>query len=133
MIFSEGELEYLEAQRLGRLATQQASGTLQVNPVGFYYNPQHATIDIGGRDMANTQKFRNVSHNHRVAFVVDDIASVDPWRVRCIEIRGYAEAIADPTDSAVPFPSAIIRIHPQRIISFGMKQSLGRRTVHNDR
>lgn len=27
----------------------------------------------------------------RVAFVVDDIASVEPWRVRCVEIRGHAE------------------------------------------
>jgi hypothetical protein len=32
--------------------------------------------------------------------VVDDLASVKPWRPRFLEIRGHAEAIAEPTDSA---------------------------------
>jgi pyridoxamine 5'-phosphate oxidase family protein len=39
MIFTEVELEYLAGQRLGRLATSQPDGTLQVSPVGFRYNP----------------------------------------------------------------------------------------------
>lgn len=111
---------YLDSQRLGRLATLQANGTLQNNPVGFYYNAARQTIDIGGRDMANSQKFKNVTRKPTVAFVVDDIASTNPWRVRCLEIRGQAEAILNPPDSAVPFPSAIIRVHPNRIISFGI-------------
>jgi pyridoxamine 5'-phosphate oxidase family protein len=131
-IFTEGELVYLAAQRLGRLATIQAGGTLQNSPVGFYYNAALETIDIGGRDMANSQKFKNVAHNPTVAFVVDDIASIDPWRVRCLELRGQAEVIVGPTDSAVPFPSAIIRVHPKRIISFGidpLATSRGKRNV----
>jgi pyridoxamine 5'-phosphate oxidase family protein len=131
-IFTDGELAYLDAQRLGRLATVQPDGTLQNNPVGFYYNAALATIDIGGRDMANSQKFKNVARGSVVAFVVDDIASIDPWQVRCLEIRGRAEAIVDPTDSAVPFPSAIIRVHPSRIISFGIDPpatSRGKRNV----
>jgi pyridoxamine 5'-phosphate oxidase family protein len=120
MSFSSAELAYLATQRLGRLATMQPSGTLQVNPVGFRYNPETGTIDIGGFNMAASRKFRNVAANGRVAFVVDDIASVDPWRVRCLEIRGHAEAIAAPADSAAPVDGAIIRVHPDRIISFGM-------------
>ncbi len=98
----------------------QPDGTLQVNPVGFRYNRESGTIDIGGFNMASSRKFRNVADNGRVAFVVDDIASVDPWRVRCLEVRGRAEAIAAPADSAAPVDGAIIRIHPRRIISFGM-------------
>ena len=47
MIFTDVELEYLASQRLGRLATAQPDGTLQVSPVGFAYNPDTATIDIG--------------------------------------------------------------------------------------
>ena len=131
-IFTDGELGYLDSQRLGRLATLQANGAVQNNPVGFYYNGARQTIDIGGRDMANSQKFKNVARKPTVAFVVDDIASTDPWRVRCLEIRGRAEAIVKPTDSAVPFPSAIIRVHPNRIISFGIdppQSSRGRRDV----
>ena len=41
--------------------------------------------------MSKSQKFRNVARNPKVAFVVDDITSRDPWRVRCLEIRGTAE------------------------------------------
>jgi pyridoxamine 5'-phosphate oxidase family protein len=120
MPFSNAELAYLATQRLGRLATMQPGGTLQVSPVGFRYNPETGTIDIGGFNMAASRKFRNVADNGRVAFVVDDIASVDPWRVRCLEIRGHAEAIAAPSDSMAPVDGAIIRVHPDRVISFGL-------------
>jgi pyridoxamine 5'-phosphate oxidase family protein len=124
-MFSEAELDYLASQRLGRLATSQPDGTLQVSPVGFRYNSQTDTIDIAGRNMSASRKFRNVAGNGRVAFVVDDIASVQPWRVRCVEIRGRGEAIAEPTDSGygegtLGFDGAIIRIRPERVISFGI-------------
>jgi pyridoxamine 5'-phosphate oxidase family protein len=113
MSFTQDELGYLATQRLGRLATVQPDGTLQVNPVGFRYNAELDVIDIGGYNMAASRKYRNVADNGKVAFVVDDIASVDPWRVRCLEIRGVGEAI-DADDGA------IIRVHPRRILSFGM-------------
>ena len=121
MSFTQTELAYLASQRLGRLATMQPDGTLQVSPVGFRYNPGTGTIDIGGFNMAASRKFRNVAANGRAAFVVDDVPSVDPWRVRCVEIRGHAEAIAAPADSTAPVQGPIIRIHPRRIISFGIE------------
>ncbi|MEU4620201.1 PPOX class F420-dependent oxidoreductase [Actinoplanes sp. NPDC023801] len=114
MTFTELEIEYLAGQRLGRLATVQPDGTLQVSPVGFRYNPETLTIDISGYDMARSRKFRNVAANGRVAFVVDDLPSTDPWRVRCLEIRGMGEAIG----GAAP----IIRIHPRRVIAFGLDE-----------
>ncbi|SFA73199.1 pyridoxamine 5'-phosphate oxidase family protein [Amycolatopsis marina] len=120
MTFTKEEIDYLKSQRLGRLATAQPDGTLQVSPVGFGLNEETGTIDIGGYNMAASRKFRNVADNGRVAFVVDDLASVDPWRVRCLEIRGYAEAIEQPTDSSGNFRGPVIRIHPQRVISFGI-------------
>ncbi len=120
MAFTQDELDYLSSQRLGRLATVQPDGTLQVSPVGFHYNAKTATIDVGGFNMARSRKYRNVADNGRVAFVVDDLPSIDPWRVRCLEIRGRAEAIDAPADSATTTDGAIIRIHPQRIISFGI-------------
>ncbi|WP_079314409.1 PPOX class F420-dependent oxidoreductase [Microbispora sp. GKU 823] len=120
MIFTEREIEYLDGQRIGRLATLHPNGTLQVSPVGFRYNRELGTIDIGGRDMAASRKFRNVLANGKVAFVVDDVPSVDPWQVRCLEIRGRGEALAEPTDSNAPLAGPIIRVHPQRIISFGV-------------
>lgn len=114
-VFTASELAYLAGQRLGRLATVQDSGVLQVSPVGFRYNAETATIDIGGMNLAKSQKFRNIARNGRAAFVVDDLASVQPWRVRCVEIRGEAEAIDDGD-------TVLIRLHPKRIISFGIDE-----------
>lgn len=48
MSFTDTEVDYLSTQPLGRLATTQPDGTLQVSPVGFRYNYQTATIDIAG-------------------------------------------------------------------------------------
>jgi pyridoxamine 5'-phosphate oxidase family protein len=120
MTFSESELAYLRSQRLGRLATEHPNGTLQVSPVGFRLDELNGTIDIAGFFMSTSQKYRNVAHNAKVAFVVDDVPSVDPWRVRCLEIRGTAEVIA-PTHPARPGDDdALIRIHPSRVLSFGL-------------
>ncbi|MBE7161005.1 MAG: PPOX class F420-dependent oxidoreductase [Williamsia herbipolensis] len=113
MTFTASELAYLRSQRLGRMATVQPSGTLQVSPVGFRVEDDD-TIVIVGYDLETSQKFRNIRDNGRVAFVVDDIASVTPWRVRCVEIRGTADAI----DGTPP----VIRIHPRRVISFGIDE-----------
>ncbi len=128
MIFSAAELAYLGEQQLGRLATVQADGTPQVNPVGFSVDPETGAIDVGGFSMSRSQKYRNVAANGLVAFVVDDIPSTNPWRVRCLEIRGVAEAIADPKNGDDGEPvggdgyedGAIIRITPRRILSFGI-------------
>jgi len=112
-------IAYLESQRLGRLATVDRTGAPQNNPVGFRYNPELGTIDIGGRNMGASRKYRNLAANPRVAFVVDDLASVQPWRVRCVEIRGRAEGLTD-ADFGPGYSGEIIRIYPERIIAFGL-------------
>ena len=122
MTFTRIELDYLAGQMLGRLATRRPDGTLQNSPVGFRYHEATGTIDIGGFNMAASRKFRNVADNGEVAFVVDDVPSVSPWRVRCLEIRGRAEALAEPADSGYGTADPIIRIHPRRILSFGLDQ-----------
>jgi pyridoxamine 5'-phosphate oxidase family protein len=124
--FTEAEIAYMASQTLGRLATVQRNGTLQNSPVGFTYNADLDTVDIPGHDMLGSQKYRNVGANGRVAFVVDDIASRQPWRVRCLEIRGMAEAVPPSDDVAADprgFDGAVIRITPRRIISFGLTDS----------
>src|SRR5262245_58505422 len=92
-VFTEAELAYLGAQRLGRLATLTPDGTLQNNPVGFSVDERTGAVDIGGWRMGASRKFQNILKHEQVAFVVDDLASVQPWRVRGIEIRGRAEAV----------------------------------------
>ena len=119
--FSPEVIAYLRSQRLGRLATVDPGGAPQNNPVGFRYNPGAGTIDIGGRAMGASRKFRNLAGNSRVAFVVDDLASVQPWHVRCVEIRGHAEALRD-QDYGAGFSGEVIRVYPERVISFGLDQ-----------
>ncbi|PQE00848.1 PPOX class F420-dependent oxidoreductase [Mycobacterium sp. EPG1] len=113
MTFTAFEIDYLNQADLGRLATIQPDGTPQNSPVGFAYNAELGTIDIAGYEMAKSRKYRNVATNDRVAFVVDDVTSRDPWRVRCLEIRGTAV-------QAESGGAPIIRVIPRRVISFGI-------------
>ena len=57
--------------------------------------------------------------NPHVAFVVDDIVSVSPWQVRCLEVRGTAEALTDQPPLRAGMTGDLIRIHPERILGFG--------------
>jgi len=123
MSFKSHEIDFLRQADLGRLATIQPDGTPQNSPVGFTYNESLGTIDIGGYRMSKSRKYRNIAHNNKVALVVDDITSRDPWRVRCLEIRGTAEqAEAPPSRGAAgdELDTAIIRVTPRLIISFGI-------------
>jgi pyridoxamine 5'-phosphate oxidase family protein len=105
--FSEAELAYLRGdRRLGRVATVGKDGAPHVVPVGWTYNAEHDSIDVGGHDFARTKKFRDVVRSGRAAIVIDDLASTDPWRPRAVEVRGRAEAIHE--------PRPLIRIHPDR-------------------
>ncbi|WP_319430029.1 PPOX class F420-dependent oxidoreductase [Mycobacterium sp. RTGN5] len=118
MSFKPHEIDYLKSADLGRLATIQPDGTLQNSPVGFTYNEALGTIDVVGYNMSKSRKFRNLATNNTVAFVVDDIASRSPWRVRCLEVRGTAEQAEAANGDGMD--AAIIRITPKRIISFGI-------------
>src|ERR671929_941827 len=121
-VFTEVERGYLHGERkLARLATVGADGAPHVVPVGWTHNRELDTIDVGGRDLARTKKFHDVARTGRAAIVIDDLASVTPWRPRGIEIRGRGEAIA--------LPTPLIRIHPQRIVSWGLGAGRSARTV----
>ena len=121
-MFTDAELAYLGGGRqLGRLATIGADGTPHVVPVGWIYNAATETIDIGGYELEESKKFRDVTRTGRAAIVIDDLESVDPWRPRGIEVRGQAEAIS--------LPTPLIRIHPERIVSWGLGPSRSARTV----
>src|SRR5258708_15137515 len=96
MTFKSPELDFLRQADLGRLATVQPDGTPQNSPVGFAYNEALGTIDIAGYRMSKSQKFRNIARDDKVAFVVDDITSRDPWRGRRLGNRGAARHAATP-------------------------------------
>jgi len=121
-VFTEVELRYLTGgQQLGRIATVGADGTPHVVPVGWIYNAATDTLDVGGYELERSKKFRDVARVGRAAIVIDDLESADPWRPRGIEVRGRAEAIA--------LPTPLIRIRPERIVSWGLAQGRSARTV----
>jgi pyridoxamine 5'-phosphate oxidase family protein len=127
--FTPEELAYLRGQALGRLATVDPSGAPQNNPVGFIVDEDTGQILIGGLALGTTRKFRNVQRNEHVSLVVDDLASVDPWVVRGIEVRGTAEALED-VDPPMPYMSReLIRITPDWVGSWGITPDRSGMTV----
>lgn len=110
--FTAGQLAYLQGERrLGRIATVSSDGTPHVVPVGWTFNSDRDTIDVGGHNFAATKKYRDVSQSGRAAIVIDDV--IPPWQPRGVEVRGRAVAVA----GAQP----LIRIHLDHIVSWGIE------------
>jgi pyridoxamine 5'-phosphate oxidase family protein len=120
MILTDSELAYLGSQDLARLATVAPDGAPQNNPVGFHYNAELGVIDIYGFNMGASRKYRNIQGNPNVALVIDDRVGAGAAGVRCLEIRGTAEAISAQTPPQPHLSAEIIRIHPRRIISWNI-------------
>ncbi|MEV6278659.1 PPOX class F420-dependent oxidoreductase [Nocardia sp. NPDC051832] len=119
MSFTTNEQQFLATAGIGRLATVSPDGVVQNNPTSYRVNAD-GTIDIGGMRMRASRKYRNVESGSRVSFVIDEQVSLDPYVIRGIEVRGTAEAL---DDLEPPFPHqerAIIRIRPERVISWGI-------------
>ena len=120
--FTPAELAYLQGERRpARLATVGPDGTPHITPVGMWsLDPDRGVVEVTGHDFAATKKFRDVARTGRATLLVDDVQP--PFKPRGVEIRGRAEAVTDPKPA--------IRIHPERIIGWGLEDAdagLGRR------
>jgi len=111
--FSEAEAGYLAENFIGRVATVSSAGQPHVVPVGYQFDG--STIAFGGWNLVRSLKYRNLMSNDRVAFVVDDIVSTKPWKVRGVEIRGRAEPVTSKDGVSV------VRIIPLNIRSWGLE------------
>ena len=121
--FTESEIVYLNSQILGRIATVDAGGGPRVVPTGFRYNADTGTIDLGGLDLARTRRFEDVRGNPLVAFVIDDLASTNPWRARSVRVRGTAEVFETGGEHIRPgLGAAWMRITPTAISSSGVDE-----------
>lgn len=130
-VFTNNELDYLQKQRLGRLATVDAEGNPHVVPVGFRYNAEADTIDIGGHNVTQTKKWRDGKRHPRVAFVVDDV--LPPWQARSIVIEADAELLDSGGEQfGHGLAPEIMRLHPVKIIAWGIDaEKKESRTVRN--
>jgi pyridoxamine 5'-phosphate oxidase family protein len=135
MSFSEEEVAYLRSQRLARLATVAPGGQPDVVPVGFEFDGTH--VYVGGLNPARTRKFRNVqAGNTRVALVIDDLVSTNPWSPRYLRIYGTA-ALVERRGQFGPGP--YMEITPAISWSFNLggrsfthdREVVPRRTVHH--
>ncbi|HEY2508686.1 MAG TPA: PPOX class F420-dependent oxidoreductase [Streptosporangiaceae bacterium] len=120
--FTDKEIEYLRGQRLGRMATSSNSAP-HIVPVGFRLDATAQTIQIGGHGLSKSKKWRDLQANPKIAFSVDDLASVDPWTPRGIEIRGTAQLHDDGGAQVFGdgWDSVWFAVIPRRIISWGIE------------
>lgn len=117
-LFTDAELAYLGAEKgkrpLARLATVGPDGTPHVAPVGMWsLADDDRVMEVTGWGFEKSKKFRDVARTGRAAIVIDDFdPDATSWQPRGIEIRGRAEAVTEPQPA--------IRIHPERIIGWGL-------------
>ncbi|HME19130.1 MAG TPA: PPOX class F420-dependent oxidoreductase [Nitrososphaerales archaeon] len=112
--FSDEEAEYLAENVLGRLATVSQGGQPHVVPVAFRFDGTE--ISFGGWNLRRSLKFRNLAANSKVAFVVDDVVSTRPWKVRGVEVRGVARPFE------VQGGAPMVRIRPEVVRSWGLEE-----------
>ena len=113
-VFTDAELEYLNGQHLGRLATSSPTGEPEVSPVGFSADADG--IVTGGLDITKTVRYRNIERTGRAAMVIDDLLTVDPWVPRGVKVRGHAEFITGEDGRRS------IRIRPETVWSWGINE-----------
>ena len=91
-MFSDKQIQYIKSQLLARIATVSTHLQPDVAPVGYEFDGQH--FYIGGLQQEKTNKYKNVANgNSKVALVIDDLESVNPWKPRGIKIHGSAEIV----------------------------------------
>ncbi len=90
-LFTEREAVFLCRGGLARVATVSRDGQPHVVPVAFEFDGRY--IYFSGRQLARSLKFRHLLLNDKVAIVVDEILSTDPWSARGVEVRGVAELL----------------------------------------
>jgi pyridoxamine 5'-phosphate oxidase family protein len=91
-MFTEKESSYINSQPLARLATISKELQPDASPVGFEFDGKD--FYITGRNLAATRKYKNVEDGYqKVALIIDDLESIEPWKPRGIRIFGTAEII----------------------------------------
>jgi pyridoxamine 5'-phosphate oxidase family protein len=119
-VLSNLENEYLKTQRLARLASVSPKGQPEVSPVGFEWDGKH--FYVGTHDQSffpMTQRYKNISRgNSRVSLVVDDLVSLDPWKVRGLKVLGKAEVV---DHQGIFGKGKYLRITPKVSVSWGIE------------
>jgi pyridoxamine 5'-phosphate oxidase family protein len=132
MLFSEAETNYLKTQRLARVATASSKGVPEVSPVGFEFDGKYFWIGSHSQDIfLRTRRYRNItSGNKRVSIVIDDLASVNPWRPRGIKVSGIADLMEH---DGIFGNGKYFRITPKVTVSWGIEPQVEGRWTSSKR
>jgi len=127
VLFSEKEIEYLKSQRIARIATAVGSSEQSVQPdvvpVGYDFDGQY--FYVGGINILKSRKYKNVLKNNKVALVIDDLKTIDPWDPRGIRIYGTADIVTRQSGYMEQTPHSqadYIRIKPEKKWSWGIHE-----------
>jgi pyridoxamine 5'-phosphate oxidase family protein len=119
MSFTEEEIAYLRSQPLARVSTLSADGQPDVVPLAFEFDGEFFWVGGSGASVGRTRKFRNVrAGNRKVALVIDDMVSFEPFIARGIRIYGRADQPVERT--GMVGPGLYIRISPTDSWSWNM-------------
>lgn len=125
-MFTEKEIAYLKSQRLARIATVAPDGQPDASPVGVEFDG--ANFYVGGHGVTNTRKYKNIqAGHHKVALVIDDLPSVNPWQARGIRIYGIAALVER---EGMLGTGKYIRITPKVSWSWGIEGAARQKTIH---
>ncbi|MCQ4118596.1 PPOX class F420-dependent oxidoreductase [Rhodococcus tibetensis] len=119
MSFTDQEIAYLRSQPVARVSTVSPDGQPDVVPLAFEFDGTYFWIGGSGPSVTGTRKFRNIcAGNVKVALVVDDLVSFDPFVARSIRIYGVADQPIE-RDGMVG-PGMYVRITPTISWSWNM-------------
>jgi pyridoxamine 5'-phosphate oxidase family protein len=127
--FSKKEVEYLKSQHLARISTVSPEDLQpDVSPVGFDFDGEY--FYVSGIHLSKTRKYKNVLKNNKVALVIDDLETVNPWAPRAVRIYGTADIVTRQggymdrahSSSSSSSPPSYIRIRPLKKWSWGVEE-----------
>ena len=128
-MFSDAEIKYMKSQRLARMATVNSNGQPDLVPVGFEFDGEYFWVGSHSQDiLLKTTKYKNVKEGRKkVALVIDDLKSVQPWQPRSVKVYGTAEVMEH---KGIFGPGKYLRITPR--VSWGMGAIEGLKTAKGD-
>ncbi|HWQ15731.1 MAG TPA: TIGR03668 family PPOX class F420-dependent oxidoreductase [Roseiflexaceae bacterium] len=98
VVLAPWELELVEAQRIARLATVDASGQPSVLPVVYAFDGERFVTPLDGKpkraELMRLRRVRDIQANPRVALVIDRYT--EDWaQLAWVQVRGTAALVTE--------------------------------------
>ncbi len=124
-VFTDKEVAYLRARRIGRLATADSEGRPHVVPTAFNVDAEKGVLEIGGRSLPDRGQKRRylaqIQANPYVAYVVDHVVTEPSWTASGITVRGRAVIHPEGGERLGPgFGPIWVEIIPEWISAWGI-------------